>query len=648
MRLLSVRIQDFRCVEDSTEFPITDVTCLVGKNESGKTALLKALYKLKPDVESKAQFEPASDYPKRKWRPDQPIPANPPAVTTKWKLDASDLATLEKQFGAGVIADHTFTITKGYDNKNYYALKTDDGAAVKHLIAELKLSEEEKAVSGGLDLKSIQNAVAEAKEIGASQQKLLDTFKQRYPNGVNAAVTQAVYQRVPTFLYFDSYLTLPGIVSVDTLANRKTQNKLTDQDQVFLAVLALAGTSLDKVHGSGTYEEFNSKLRAVSNQVTDMIFRYWSQNKHLDVDMRLDAARSGDPAPFNSGWIFRTRIDNRRHRADTSFDDRSSGFVWFFSFLVWFNQLQQTYGNNLIILLDEPGLSLHARAQADLLRYINEQLRPYYQVIYTTHSPFMINADDLLSARTVEDVVKKEKQKDQEVEHLLGTKVSTDVLSTDPDTVSPLQRVLDYEITQTLFVGKHTLLVEGPSDLLYLKWFSRQSQKAGKPGLDYRWVICSVRGIDRIPGFVSLFRGNNLHIAAIVDVQAGHKQKIEHVRKSLEDKHLLTLDNYTGQAEADIEDVLGRDFYVALVDETYDLRGKEQMPAAKPAGAPERVVKEAQAHFAILPPRRPEFNHEQPAERLFQRGDDGAKLPGFNEALGRMEKLIGDLNALMP
>ena len=649
MRLLSVRIQDFRCVEDSTEFPIADVTCLVGKNESGKTALLKALYKLKPDVESKGQFEPATDYPKRKWRPDQPIPVNPPAVTTKWKLDAADVGALEKQFGAGIITDHTFTITKGYDNKPYYTIKADEGAAVRQLIGELKLSEEEKAVSGGLDLKSIQKAVAEAKEIGASQQKLLDTFKQRYPSGVNAAVLQVVHERVPTFLYFDSYLTLPGIVSVDALANRKTQNKLTDQDQVFLALLALAGTSLDKVHGSGTFEEFNSKLRAVSNQVTDQIFKYWSQNKHLDVEMKLDAARSGDSPPFNSGWIFRTRIDNRRHRADTSFDDRSSGFVWFFSFLVWFNQLKQTYGNNLVILLDEPGLSLHARAQNDLLRYINEQLRPYYQVIYTTHSPFMIDADDLLSARTVEDVVKKEKQKDQEiVEHLLGTKVSTDVLSTDPDTVSPLQRVLDYEITQTLFVGKHTLLVEGPSDLLYLKWFSRQLEKAGKLSLDYRWVICSVRGIDRIPGFVSLFRGNNLHIAAVVDVQAGHKQKLEHARKSLEDKHLLTLDNYAGQSEADIEDVLGRDFYVALVNETYDLRGKEQVPVAKPAGAPERVAKEVQAHFATLTPRHPEFDHEQPAERLFQRGDEGAKLPGFNDALGRMEKLIGDLNALMP
>ena len=53
MRLLTVKVQDFRCVEDSTEFPIADVTCLVGKNESGKTALLKALHKIKPEDASK-------------------------------------------------------------------------------------------------------------------------------------------------------------------------------------------------------------------------------------------------------------------------------------------------------------------------------------------------------------------------------------------------------------------------------------------------------------------------------------------------------------------------------------------------------------------------------------------------------------------
>jgi predicted ATP-dependent endonuclease of OLD family len=645
MRLLTVKVQDFRCVEDSTEFPIADVTCLVGKNESGKTALLKALHKVKPDDASKEQFEPPKDYPRRKWRPGADIPSNPPAVTLTWELDDSDVQVLEKQFGVGVMSDRKFALTKGYDKTSRYTLSIDEKAVVKHLLVESQIQDAEKTFPATADLKAIQKSLTELKEMTAAQQKLSAAAQQRFPDGITQAVKNAIHPMVPTFLYFDQYLTLPGIVSVNDLVSRQQQKTLTEKDRVFLALLSLAGTSLDKVHGAATYEEFNASLRAVSNQITDQIFKYWSQNKHLDVDIKLDHARQNDPPPFNSGWIFRIRIDNRRHRADTSFDDRSSGFVWFFSFLVWFYQLREVYGKNLVILLDEPGLSLHARAQGDLLRYINEQLRPNYQVIYTTHSPFMIDADNLLSARTVEDVVVRDKTTGEE--RLYGTKVSAEVLSTDPDTVSPLQRVLDYEITQTLFIGKHTLLVEGPSDLLYLKWFSRQFEKTGSAGLDYRWNICVVRGVDRIPGFVSLFRGNNLHIAAVVDVQQGDKQKIENAREALKEKHLLTLDGYAGQKEADIEDVLGRTFYVALVNKTYDLHNRA-VPDAKPADAPERVVKEVKAHFDTLPPGYAEFNHTTPAEWLFQRETEGATLPGFKEALERMKKLIVDLNALMP
>ena len=418
------------------------------------------------------------------------------------------------------------------------------------------IGEEKKALSGHKSVEEARKTLAAVASRSANQQALFQAIEQRFPKGGGPAVIEAVAALLPTFLYFDEYLTLPGTVSVNQIVQRQQQSQLLPRDQVFLALLALAGTSLEKVHGAGTFEEFNASLRALSNQITDQIFAYWSQNKHLDVDIRLDQARAGDPPPFNEGWIIRTRINNRRHRADTSFDDRSRGFVWFFSFLVWFYQLQKTYGKNLVVLLDEPGLSLHAKAQADLLRYVNEQLKPHYQVIYTTHSPFMIDPDNLLAARTVEDVVVKDRATGEE--KLLGTKVGEAVLSTDPDTVNPLQRALGYEMTQTLFVGRHTLLVEGPSDLLYIKWFSRQLQRAGKAGLDYRWNLSVVGGVDRIPGFISLFRGNGLHVAAVVDVKAGDKNRIENARKALPDHHLLTVDTYALQKEADIEDVLGR------------------------------------------------------------------------------------------
>src|ERR1700722_2273100 len=122
----------------------------------------------------------------------------------------------------------------------------------------------------------------------------------------------------------------------------------------------------------------------------------------------------------------RARIYNQLHDMTVSFSDRSAGFVWFFSFLVLFSQVKKKHGN-VIILLDEPGLNLHAKAQADLLKFINEELKPHHQVIYSTHSPFMVPADDLSSVRTVEDVVKY--AADGRVEAVLGTKIGDQVLS---------------------------------------------------------------------------------------------------------------------------------------------------------------------------------------------------------------------------
>jgi predicted ATP-dependent endonuclease of OLD family len=416
----------------------------VGKNESGKTAILKALHKLKPAVDAAEKFEPDKDYPKRKWRPDIPVPDDPSAIETQWILDDKDLAQLEKKFGKGVITNKIFKLSNGYENIRSYDISFDEHKLVKNLVDSTKPdAEEKKALSEAKTIPDIRKSLESLAKRTEKQENLFQIINKEYKDGAEGAIINMIDKMVPTFLYFDQYLRLPGTVSVEALLRKKNENKLDDQDRIFIALLGLAGTTIETVHGAKTFEEFNSALRAVSNQISDQIFKYWTQNRHLDVQMRLDNARPEDPAPFNSGYVFRTRIDNKRHRADTGFDERSSGFVWFFSFLVWFYRLRESYKGNLIILLDEPGLTLHARAQADLLRYINEQLKPDYQVIYTTHSPFMIDPDNLLSARTVEDVVQKDKVTGEE--KLLGTKISEEVLSTDPDTISPLQRALDYE-----------------------------------------------------------------------------------------------------------------------------------------------------------------------------------------------------------
>ena len=177
----------------------------------------------------------------------------------------------------------------------------------------------------------------------------------------------------------------------------------------------------------------------------------------------------------------------------------------------------------MIILLDEPGLNLHAKAQADLLKYIEQELKPKHQVIYKTHSPFMVPTNDLASVRIVEDV--------ERGGELLGTKVSEDSLSVTKDTLFPLQGALGYEITQSLFIGKNTLLVEGPSDILYLKAASEVLKQKGRTHLDERWVICPAGGLDKVPAFLSLFSGNWLNVAVLTDIANGDKRKIERLKK---------------------------------------------------------------------------------------------------------------------
>ena len=103
--------------------------------------------------------------------------------------------------------------------------------------------------------------------------------------------------------------------------------------------------------------------------------------------------------------------------------------------------MKSNYGKNLILLLDEPGLSLHGKAQQDLLRYINEKLKPDYQVIYTSHSPFMIDSRNVFSLRGVEDAVETTKENGHTEEKFLGTKVHKNIITRERDSIVPLHGI---------------------------------------------------------------------------------------------------------------------------------------------------------------------------------------------------------------
>ena len=647
MKLRNVRVENFKCVEDSMPFKIGPITCLVGKNEAGKTALLQALYRLNPVVEEQAAFLPL-EYPRRRWSKYKERAKNDPdnVLTTQWAIEAADRQAVEAIVGPGTFTQECVTITKGYGNTSHWSdVIVNEKKVVEHFIGTASLHTEE--ADRLRTAPNIQGLLTTLKSIEAPsdrETKMAQLIEQVFgSHAVRTTVVNLLTKRLPKFVYFANYDRLPGQISVTGLLQRTAQDSasLSMCDRIFLALLDLAGTEPDEINDMTEFEALIAELEAVENRITAEIFHYWSQNKHLKVKFKFDVGRPGDAAPFNDGWVFRTRIENLRHGVSVGFDDRSTGFVWFFSFLVWFSQLKKRYGHDLFVLLDEPGLSLHGKAQGDLLRYFNERIVPQSPLIYTTHSPFMIDPENLLATRTVEDVMEEDEPR--------GTKVGDDILSTDRDTIFPLQAALCYDISQTLFIGAHPLLVEGPSDLLYLKWFSHQLRLRERAQLDPRWTISVAGGIDKMTSFVTLFSGKGLDSAVFSDFHSGDKRKVERLRALgvLRESRLLAANSYADGPEADIEDMIGRTLYLELVNKTYDLHGPNVVKGTASSG---RVTAEVKKHFGTLPPNAPQFDHYEPAVYLTQNVVDpeaADALPNMAAALGRFEQLFKDLNALL-
>lgn len=649
MKLVKAHITNFRSVLDTGEFSLTGTTCLVGKNESGKTTVLQALERLNPFDKKKTSFNRDLEYPRGflaefdERHPD----GNAKVIETTWELSEDDVTLLEAELGAGCLKTTSVVVYKGYgdDNKSW-RIPLDEAQVVLELLTRFGVKTPEKKQLTAATVKeftakmgALADASNEAKAVAAEIAKFRD----------GSALKKAVdilAPRMPEFLYFSSYDRMDGRVQLEALQTAHANNTLTSGQQIFQDFLDFAGTSAAGLSGAKTFEQLKAKVEAASISISKQIFAYWSQNKNLKVEFSVEAGRSGDPAPFNSGHVMHTRIRNKLHDMTVPFDDRSAGFTWFFSFLVKFSQVKKRQGN-VIILLDEPGLNLHAKAQSDLLRYFKEKLEPTHQVIYTTHSPFMVPAQDIQSVRTVEDLVRHRADEEPEI---LGTKVGDEVLSTDKDTLFPLQSALGYELSQTLFVGEHTLLVEGPSDVLYLQAFSDALKAQRRPHLDPRWTICPAGGVDKVWAFVSLFGGNKLHVAALIDYANGQKNNVEKLRKSqlLRDGHIFLAPEFCGQTEADTEDLLGEELFVELVNKAYCVPPEKVLVTGKlppGPGSNQRVVLRSEAAMKLVP-EVPEFDHFLQSSWLIK-NPSVLDVTRHGAAFDRFERLFVALNKLL-
>ena len=553
MILKSVRIREYKNIRDSGRVEIDGrVTCLVGKNESGKSSLLEAIYRLNPAATGHPEtFSALRDYPRRRYLQDrQELPATCP-VTAVFELEEEDLRAVEEATASQCPASRRIVVSRNYDN-------------------DLTWHFEREAASGDAapappDLEET-GVVAGAASPEARLDPLPGEAEDETPEGDRGAalpadLRHALEERLPRFLYFDECSVISGRLSLARLQSTD-ERSLEPGERSALSLLRLAGLEFTDFR-AGEYEARKASLEAAANELTDEVLRYWTQNPHLCVELDIDPDGRGEAG----GPFVEIRIRNQRHRITLNFGERSRGFTWFFSFLAALSEVR--HSKRSILLLDEPGLGLHAAGQKDLLRFIEEGLAPSHQVVYSTHSPFMVAAPALERVRTVED------------RDGAGSCVSHAFFDHSRDTRLPLQASLGAELIHSLPVAADTLLVEGASDHVFLTALSAHLESRGRVSLDSRWTMVPVGGLSGVCAFAALL-GARPNVVIIAELHDAEERVAESTagREMLAREGVVRLSDITGTEAADIEDLFAEEFYVDLVNrsraaaiESFEIQG---------------------------------------------------------------------------
>ena len=654
MRLTSFRVTDFRSIYDSSEIDVGSVTCLVGKNESGKTAILRALYQLNPVVEGDGDYDATADYPRlhfAEYEQDVENERTQPAVVTRatFSLDDDDIAAVSSVYGHECFVEPSprIILSKGYGNCLCVDIPDlNERRALTHMVHEAGLKPDlAKALGQQKKVEGMLEVLRQADSSTDTVQTLLSSFQRIQQHTLPAVVKDDILgKRIPKFLYFDHYFQMKGQDNLEALQRRVNADQLEDPDRPLLGLIDLARLRLDQLLDPRRTEALIARLEAAESHLTEKALKYWSQNRHLRMTFDIRPAYPDDPPGMTSGMNVLARVKDTKRNVSTPLGVRSQGFVWFFSFLAWYSRFRQD-ATPIILLLDEPGLSLHGKAQGDLLHYFECELKPHHQLMYTTHSPFMVDPSNFDRVRIVQDL-SIDAERNGGFREKEGTEVTSDVLKATPDSLFPLQGALGYEIHQSLFVGPNNLVVEGVSDLIYLQVMSMVLQKGGHAGLNSAWTITPVGGAGNVPTFVALLGAqSSLKVAVLLDRNKKDTQRIENLYKSkiLKKNDVMTYADYVNQSEADVEDMFTPQFYLELVNRVYNASLSEACLSDRHP----RILVQLERHLEQSPlPDGAVFNHYRPASYLSSNIEELMESVPRSD-LERFQKAFDAVNSLL-
>lgn len=244
--------------------------------------------------------------------------------------------------------------------------------------------------------------------------------------------------------------------------------------------------------------------------------------------------------------------------------DRSEGFRWFLSFYLSYASSAGLLHNS-ILLLDEPGLHLHASAQKDLLDQF-EQVTQSNQIIYTTHSPFMINKN---YPDRIRGVLKLERPQ--------GTSIDNKPYrASKGGSYEPIRTAIGITLGNSLFIGGRNLIVEGISDQIILAALSRYLAREDQPPFINLQEICitPAGGATNVPYFAYLCNMEDMKSVVLLDSDNEGNNAFEKIKREKVFNHnnVLRIQDAVSESEGkflELEDLINREFYHSAVLEAY-------------------------------------------------------------------------------
>ncbi|KNY29524.1 AAA family ATPase [Pseudobacteroides cellulosolvens] len=601
MRLVKARVKGYRSIKDTGYFEIENLkTIFVGPNEAGKTAILQALQKLNPP-EGVPLFNPLRDYP-RSLHDEHIIsgkidPSSYTVVEGHFTLTEEEKEIIPDGYGNiiyvfGRNLDNStwHRIDNGIEMLTYGNISKDLMRLTAHIDKTFENNGSEQTVSKPSEkLKTITDAFNDKSALSETQSNALSawlddnfvyidennkTEEQRFDKiknmlalvSVRSEVLKKCRSQLPKFILFNNYFRVKPSIHLELLAQRTEQNILDDEQYDYgnNCLLKLLGFTARELSDAGKANVANpndsNSLQKYKDQLDNRSYRLNAASVRLTNEIRKVWNPSSKRAEASKLVI---KADNQYLKVvvedelgvEVELDQRSEGFQWLVSFFVVFFAESEDKHKNAILLLDEPGMSLHGLKQAEFRETIT-RLSEKNQTIFTTHSPFLVGANELDLVRVIEMNSREE-----------GTIVHTSITANDAAAMLPLQEALGYDLAQSLFVHQKNLVLEGLTDYWYLEAISNLLEEENKTGIDKNIALIPASSASKVTYFATILHAQNLKVAALLDSDASGDQAAtqDTLVSTLGNKRILrTKDFYKGKVlKSEIEDLL-RDTLVKI------------------------------------------------------------------------------------